>query len=66
MKNKDAEKVSQGALGEADALNYKVEEDASGIIKQIVINKYREKDRLQEIFNTSAWVFTRMLEKSGR
>lgn len=66
MKNKDAEKVSQGALGETDALNYMVEEDSSGIIKQIVINKYREKDRLQEIFNTSAWVFTRMLEKSGR
>jgi hypothetical protein len=66
MKNKDAEKVSQGALGETDTLNYKIEEDGSGIIKQIVINKYREKDRLQEIFNTSAWVFTRMLEKSGR
>jgi hypothetical protein len=73
MKNKDAEKVTQGALSESDALNYKVEEDdsgggggSSGIIKRIVINKYREKDRLQEIFNTSAWVFTRMLEKSGR
>ena len=77
MKNKDAEKVSQGALRESDALNYKVEEEqdigasgggasSSGIIKRIVINKYREKDRLQEIFNTSAWVFTRMLEKSGR
>src|SRR5215212_1768853 len=80
MKSKDTEKVSQGALRESDALNYKVEEEeqdigASGgggggssnaIIKRIVINKYREKDRLQEIFNTSAWVFTRMLEKSGR
>jgi hypothetical protein len=64
MKNKDAEKVSQGALSESDALNYKIEEDESGgIIKRIVINKYREKDRLQEIFNTSAWVFTRMLER---
>jgi hypothetical protein len=71
MKNKDAEKVSQGALSESDALNYKVEEDdsgggGSGMIQRIVINRYREKDRLQEIFNTSAWVFTRMLEKSGR
>lgn len=71
MKNKDAGKVSQGALSESDSLNYKVEEEDesggnSGIIKRIVINKYREKDRLQEIFNTSAWVFTRMLEKSGR
>ena len=67
MKSKDVEKVSQGALGESDALNYRVEEDdGSGVIKRIVIKKYREKDRLQEIFNTSAWVFTRMLEKSGK
>ncbi len=71
MKNKDAEKVSQGTLSESDSLNYKVEEEddsgggGGGMIKRIVINKYREKDRLQEIFNTSAWVFTRMLEKSS-
>ena len=60
MKGKDA---SQG-VKEADSLNYKVEED-SGAIRRVVINNYRDKDRLQEIFNTSAWVFTRMLEKSG-
>lgn len=60
MKSKDA---SQG-LNETDALNYIIEED-NGAIKRVVINNYRDKDRLQEIFNTSAWVFTRMLEKSG-
>src|SRR5688572_30554991 len=60
MKSKDA---SQG-VKEPDALNYKIEED-NGTIKRVVINNYRDKDRLQEIFNTSAWVFTRMLEKSG-
>jgi hypothetical protein len=60
MKGKDA---SQG-IKEPDVLNYKVEED-NGVIKRIVINNYRDKDRLQEIFNTSSWVFTRMLEKSG-
>jgi hypothetical protein len=65
MKGRDAEKVNQGALRESDALNYKVEEEDSGIIKRIVINNYRDKERLQEIFNTSAWVFTRMLEKTG-
>jgi hypothetical protein len=65
MKGRDAEKVNQGALRESDALNYKVEEEDGGIIKRIVINNYRDKDRLQEIFNTSAWVFTRMLEKTG-
>lgn len=59
MKVKD---TSQG-MKELDALNYKVEED-NGAIKRIVINNYRDKDRLQEIFNTSSWVFTRMLEKS--
>jgi len=59
MKVKD---TSQG-MKEPDALNYKVEED-NGTIKRIVINNYRDKDRLQEIFNTSSWVFTRMLEKS--
>jgi hypothetical protein len=60
MKGKDA---SQG-VKEPDALNYRVEED-NGAIKRVVINNYRDKDRLQEIFNTSSWVFTRMLEKSG-
>jgi hypothetical protein len=60
MKGKDA---NQG-IKESDALNYKVEED-NGAIKRVVISNYRDKDRLQEIFNTSAWVFTRMLEKSG-
>jgi len=75
MKGKDSEKVNRGALRDSDALSYRVEEDDdsggdgssnSGIIKRIVINKYRDKERLQEIFNTSAWVFTRMLEKSGK
>jgi len=65
MKNKDAGLVSQGALKESDALSYKVEEEGSGQIKRIVINNYRDKERLQEIFNTSSWVLTRMLEKSG-
>ena len=60
MKSKDATL----GLNEADSLNYKIEED-SGVIKRVVINNYRDKDRLQEIFNTSSWVFTRMLEKSG-
>jgi hypothetical protein len=76
MKGKDSEKVNRGALRDSDALSYRVEEEddedsggggnSSGIIKRIVINKYREKERLQEIFNTSAWVFTRMLEKSSK
>ena len=64
MKAKDAERIGQGAMKESDALSYRVEED-NGMIRRIVIDNYREKERLQEIFNTSSWVFTRMLEKSG-
>lgn len=64
MKGKDAEKAGQGAIKESDALSYRVDEDG-GNIKKIVISNYRDKERLQEIFNTSAWVFTRMLEKAG-
>lgn len=64
MKGKDAEKVSQGAIKESDTIDYRVDEEG-GNIKRITISNYRDKDRLQEIFNTSSWVFTRMLEKAG-
>ena len=64
MKAKDTEKIGQGAMKESDALSYRVDED-NGAIRKIVIDNYREKERLQEIFNTSSWVFTRMLEKSS-
>jgi hypothetical protein len=64
MKNKDAEKITQGSLKASDALTYRVEDD-NGNIRRIMINNYRDKERLQEIFNTSTWVFTRMLEKTS-
>ncbi|MGI0013436.1 MAG: hypothetical protein ACREBU_08365, partial [Nitrososphaera sp.] len=64
MKNKDAEKITQGSLRESDALRYRVEEEG-GSIRRIVIENYRDRERLQEIFNTCTWVFTRMLEKSS-
>jgi len=66
MKTKDREKVSQGQIKESQSLNYQVEEDSNGLIKRIIINNYRENERINEILNTSTWVFTRMIEKSGR
>ena len=65
MKGKDAEKVSQGAIKESEIIDYRIDDDGGGNIKKITISNYRDKDRLQEIFNTSSWVFTRMLEKAG-
>ena len=66
MKTKDEEKVGQGQIKESESLNYQVEQDNNGLIKRIIINNYRERERLNEIFNTSTWVFTRMIEKSDR
>lgn len=45
-------------------MNYFIDEH-EGRIKKITINNYREKERLTDIINTSAWVFTRMLEKDS-
>ena len=66
MKMKDTEKLSNGQIKESELLNYHIEEDSNGLVKRIIINNYRENERLNEIFNTSAWVFTRMIEKVGR
>ena len=66
MKTKDTEKVNNGQIKESELLNYQIEEDNNGLIKRIIINNYRDNERLNEIFNTSAWVFTRMIEKVGR
>jgi hypothetical protein len=65
MKTKDAEKISQNQIDESASINYNVDEDENGIIKRIIINNYRDKERLNEIVNTSTWVFTRMIEKSN-
>jgi hypothetical protein len=66
MKTKDAEKVSQMQIKDIESLNYQIEEDNNGSIKKITIFNYRDRERLNEIFNTSTWVFTRMIEKSGK
>jgi hypothetical protein len=66
MKSKDMEKLNNGQIKESELLNYHIKEDSNGLIKRIIINNYRENERLNEIFNTSAWVFTRMIEKVGR
>jgi len=63
MKGKDNERVDKGELNTSEIIDYKVEDD-NGAIRKIIINNYREKERLNEIINTATWVFTRMLEKT--
>jgi len=64
MISQDRTKNRQKQISNQDLLNYTIDE-YEGRIKKIVINNYREKERLADIINTSAWVFTRMLEKDN-
>jgi hypothetical protein len=64
MITQDRAKNRQKQLSNQDLLNYTIDE-YEGRIKKIIINNYREKERLTDIINTSAWVFTRMLEKDN-
>lgn len=67
MKTKDLDKVNQGQLSESDIISFDITtEKDNDILRKISIKNYREKERVNEIFNTAAWVFTRMLEKSGK
>jgi hypothetical protein len=62
MITQDRTKNRQKQLSDQDLVNYTIDEN-EGKIKKIIINNYKEKERLTDIINTSAWVFTRMLEK---
>jgi hypothetical protein len=64
MINQDRSKNRQKQLSDQDLLNYNIDE-YEGRIKKIIINNYRDKERLTDVVNTSAWVFTRMLEKDN-
>ena len=63
MKTRDKEKVQKGELSESEIIDYKVDNDDNGKINSVIISNYGERERLNEIFNTATWVFTRMLEK---
>jgi hypothetical protein len=65
MKMKDREKVRKGELIESEIIDYKVDNDENGKINSVMISNYGESERLNEIFNTATWVFTRMLEKGN-
>jgi hypothetical protein len=64
MITQDRDKNRQKQALNNDHLNYSIDEH-EGRIRKIVINNYREKERLTDIINTSAWVLTRMLEKEN-
>jgi hypothetical protein len=62
MKTADEESVVKGRLKKGDELRYTLSE-RSGKISALVVENYREKERMTEILNTASWTFSRMLEK---
>jgi hypothetical protein len=64
MITQDRDRNRQKQALNNEPLNYSIDE-YEGKIKKIIINNYREKERLTDIINTSAWVLTRMLEKEN-
>ena len=65
MRSRDLEKANSGELLGSDCLSYRIDTDDNSNIIRIVINNYRGRDRLNEIFNTCTWVLTRMVERKG-
>jgi hypothetical protein len=65
MRTKDKEKNQKGEINASEVIDYNVDSDQDGNLSSITITNYREKERLNEIFNTATWVFSRMLEKGN-
>jgi hypothetical protein len=65
MRTKDKEKNQKGEINASEVIDYKVDSDQDGNLSSITITNYRVKERLNEIFNTATWVFSRMLEKGN-
>jgi len=62
MKAGDLDLISKGKVSKGMELRFDVEE-SNGAIAKLTVENYREKARLNEILNTVAWTFSRMLEK---
>lgn len=63
MKSKDEERARRGEIRGEQVLDYSIDLDEGKNIRRILIRNYRDKDRLNELMNSSTWVLTRMLEK---
>jgi hypothetical protein len=62
MKSADEDSIAKGRLKKGEELRYTLAE-RGGKISSLVIENYREKERMTEILNTVSWTFSRMLEK---
>lgn len=63
MKRKDVVEFEKGDIGENSIINCLVNKDGT-LLREIIIKNYRQKERINEIVNTAAWSFSKMIENS--
>ena len=63
MKRKDSSDVQRGKIQPDSVIDYVINKNGSHI-REIIVKNYREKDRVNEIINTAAWSFSRMIENT--
>ena len=65
METKDNLDVQNGKIDSDSVINCIVNKDGN-MIREILIKNYRERERVNEIINTAAWSFSRMIENSKK
>lgn len=65
MENKDNLDAQNGKIDPDSVINCIINKDGN-MIREILIRNYRERERVNEIINTAAWSFSRMIENSRK
>jgi len=65
MESKDNADVQNGKIEQDSVINCTINKDGN-TIREILIKNYRERERVNEIINTAAWSFSRMIENSKK
>lgn len=65
MESKDNLDVQNGKIDPDSVINCIINKDGN-MIREILIKNYRERERVNEIINTAAWSFSRMIENSKK
>jgi len=63
MKRKDSSDVKRGKIQPDSVIDYVINKNGSHI-REIIVKNYRQKDRVNEIIDTAAWSFSRMIENT--
>jgi hypothetical protein len=63
MKRKDMAEFEKGAIDQNSVINCLINKNGA-LLREIIIKNYRQKERVNEILNTAAWSFSKMIDNS--